>query len=48
MRKIIKKYGDSAVIVLSTEDLITHQLKVGSIIELAISKIKDGKYVKEK
>lgn len=48
MRKIIKKYGDSAVIVLSTEDLITHQLKIGDIIELVISKIKDGKLIKER
>lgn len=41
MRKQIKKWGDSAIIVLSPEDLKTYDLKIGDIIDISdIVKIK--------
>lgn len=35
MRKKIKKWGDSAVIILSPEDLETYDLKIGNIIDIS-------------
>lgn len=35
MRKEIKKWGDSAVIVLSPEDLRIYKLKVGNIVDIS-------------
>ncbi len=40
MRKEIKKYGNSAVIVLTKEDLKLEKLKVGDVIEIDIEKKK--------
>ena len=34
MRKQIKKWGESAVIVLTKEDLIGYDLKIGDIVDL--------------
>ncbi len=40
MKKIIKKYGNSAVIVLSSEDLKIMKKKVGDVITFQILKTK--------
>lgn len=43
MRKQIKKWGDSAIIVLSPEDLKVYKLKIGDIVDLSdILKIKEA------
>ncbi len=39
MRKIIKQYGNSAVIILSSEDLKAYEMKVGDVVELSITSI---------
>lgn len=39
MEKIVKKWGDSLIIVLNTEDKKIYGLKVGQIIDLTITKI---------
>ena len=43
MKKIIKRYGNSLVVVLNKEDIKIYKLKEGSIIEVEI--IKDGRNV---
>lgn len=40
MKKIIKKYGDSAVITLTPEDLKIYELKIGDIVEIVMRKAK--------
>jgi len=40
MRKEIKQYGNSAVIVLDSEDMKVYQLKYGDVLDIEISKIK--------
>ena len=39
MRKIIKKYGSSHVIILNPEDLKIYNLKEGDIVDLEVCKI---------
>ena len=46
MRKKIKKYGNSLVIVFTKEDAESYKLKEGNIIEIKFNKIK--KVVKNK
>lgn len=41
MRKIIKHFGNSNVVVLSKEDCETYNLKEGDTIEFEINKIED-------
>ena len=43
MKKIIKKYGNSLVIVFDKEDIKIYKLKVEDIIDIEI--IKDGRNV---
>lgn len=38
MKKVIKKWGDSAVIVLSPEDLKIYELDFGDVVNLVIRK----------
>lgn len=40
MRKIIKKYGDSLVVVINSEDSKAYGLKEGDIVEISIEKVK--------
>lgn len=40
MKKIIKKYGNSNIIILSSEEMKIHELKVGDIIDVEICKQK--------
>lgn len=40
MRKIIKQYGNSLVIVLNSEDAKAYKLREGDIIEIEIKKLK--------
>ena len=40
MRKEIKKWGDSAVITLTKEDLKLHKLKIKDVVKIEIKKIK--------
>jgi antitoxin component of MazEF toxin-antitoxin module len=40
MRKEIKKWGDSAVIVLTQEDLKVYKLAVGKIVDIKITEVK--------
>ena len=47
MKKIIKKYGNSAIIVLSSEDLKCQDMKIGDVIEVDIQTDKQKKGVKE-
>ena len=52
MRKEIKKWGESAVIVLPKEELKLYGLSIGDIIEVTIIKyekeVKNGNFFKEK
>ena len=41
MRKIIKKYGDSLVIVINSEDSKAYNLQEGDIIEISLEKVKN-------
>lgn len=43
MRKEIKQYGNSAVIVLDSEDMKVYQLKIGDILDIEICKINKDK-----
>jgi len=44
MKKEIKKYGNSAVIVLTKEDLKLNRLSIGNIIDITVKKeLKGGK-----
>lgn len=43
MKKIIKKWGDSAVIILTPEELKIYNIKIGDILELEINKYKPEK-----
>jgi len=47
MRKRIKKWGDSFVVVLSPEDMETHRLKESDIIDITLIRI-DGEKKKWK
>jgi len=38
MKKIIKKYGNSNVIILNPEDLKIFKLKVGDVIDIQLKK----------
>ena len=38
MKKIIKKYGSSNVIIFDAEDMKIYKLKVGQIIDIQINK----------
>ncbi len=38
MKKIIKKYGSSNVIILDSEDMKIYKLKVGDILDIEIKK----------
>ena len=38
MKKIIKKYGNSTIIILNPEDLKIYGLEVGDIIDIQIKK----------
>jgi len=38
MKKIIKKYGNTNVIVLDAEDMKVYELKEGDVIELTLRK----------
>lgn len=40
MKKIIKRYGNTNVIVLDAEDMKVYELKEGDIVEVAITKTK--------
>lgn len=40
MEKIIKKYGNSFVVIFDREDMIINKLKEGDIIEFSPKKIK--------
>lgn len=40
MKKIIKKYGNTNVIVLDAEDMKVYELKEGEVVEVAITKTK--------
>ena len=40
MKKIIKKYGNSAVVVLTKEDMKAHKLKIGKKLDFEITKKK--------
>lgn len=35
MKKIVKQYGNSAVIIFSPEDLQVYQISVGDVVEIA-------------
>jgi len=35
MKKIIKQYGSSAVLIFSPEDLAIYQISVGDVVEIA-------------
>lgn len=42
MRKEIKQYGNSAVIVLTKEDLKLHNLEIGDVVDLSdVVKVKN-------
>lgn len=41
MRKEIKKYGNSAVIVFTSEDLKVYELSIKDVIDLELVKIKN-------
>jgi len=43
MEKIVKKWGDSAVLVLSPEDLEINKLKIGDVVDIELNKIKEKK-----
>lgn len=43
MKKIVKRYGTSNVIVLDSEDMIAYNLKTGEIIDIDIIKEKSKK-----
>ena len=43
MRKIIKKYGNSAIVVLNAEDMKAFKMKVGEVIEIDILTAKEIK-----
>ncbi len=40
MRKEIKKFGNSAIIVIDAEDLRVYELKVGDVLDIELCKIK--------
>lgn len=44
MKKIVKKYGTSLVIVFNTEDREVYSLKEGDILDLEFRKIQTKKY----
>ncbi len=45
MRKIIKKYGGSYVMILSPEDLQVHDLELGDVVDIGdLVKVKDNKF----
>ena len=46
MKKIIKKYGDSAVILLNPEDLKIYELKIGDVVDIELVKVKKDKIKK--
>ena len=44
MKKIIKRYGCSNVIILTREDMEIHKLKVGDVIDISdITKVRSRK-----
>jgi len=43
MKKIIKKYGNTHVIVLDSEDMKVYELESGDIVELHLIKLKGGR-----
>ena len=47
MKKIIKKYGNSLVIVLDTEDSVVYNFKEGDIVEIDIKKEDPKKWMTE-
>jgi hypothetical protein len=48
MKKIIKKYGHSFIIILDPETMEVEKLKVGDIVEIKINKIGKTKRRKKK
>ena len=40
MRKVIKRYGNTNVLVLNKEDMEVYKLKEGDVVDLTITKIK--------
>jgi len=42
MKKIVKKWGDSLIIVFSSEDALIYGIKERSIIDFTITKINKG------
>ena len=40
MKKVIKEYGNSKIILITKEEMIIHNLKVGDIIDVKIKKVK--------
>jgi hypothetical protein len=43
MKKILKKWGDSLVIIFDKEDKEIYKLERGKIIDLTITEVKDAK-----
>jgi antitoxin component of MazEF toxin-antitoxin module len=44
MKKIVKKWGDSFVVILSREDMKIYNLKEGDILDIEFCKeVKDGR-----
>ena len=43
MRKEIKAYGNSAVIVLTKSDLNLYELNIGDVVELTLTEVKKKK-----
>lgn len=43
MKKIIKKYGTSTVIVLTVDDLEVYNLKVGDVVDIELVKSRRAK-----
>ena len=42
MRKIIKSYGNSHIILLNSEDMKVYSLKIGDVVEIEIKKMNKG------
>lgn len=40
MKKIIKRWGDSKILVLDAEDCKIYDLEVGDVVEIELTKIK--------
>ena len=43
LKKEIKKFGNSAVIVLTAENLKLYKLKIGDVVDVEINKTKEKK-----